>query len=319
MSNTKLVVTLVLAIVLGFGGGYLAQMVGGGTNVSDLSDKVDVMSEELSSIRSRVDQIPNDFASFASVDEVAKLKSSLSQLKQKVENTGVGVSEEDVADLQNKVQNLESQVSEIETTGTAKGGEKLRIGYVNARDAFNVVFTDMVAEERKKARKKKKELLQLRKQAGQGEITKEEYKQQSDILKAEKLKAQLEIDLAMVEKMMSAPGFESISDQLKQLKVKVNPVMTELNNVLKKMKEGSAAPKEVTQTLQQKNSQYQQLDNLLTKLIKEKIFQITNREAGNQGYDLVFRKENVILYRNSDQVDDLTESTKEGLRSEIGG
>ncbi len=318
MSNGKLVLTLLLAIVLGFGGGYLAQMVGGDSDVSNLSDKVDAIGEELSSLQNRINRMPEDFASFASVDEVSALKSSFDQLEQKVEETGVGVSGEEVADLQNKVQNLESQMSEMEATGAPEGGEGLKVGYVNATEAFNV-FTNAVSEEREEAQAKNEELTQLREQAIQGEITEEEFNRQSDILQAEKLKAQLAIDLAMVEKMMSARGFESISDRLEQLKGQVDPIMSELDGVLESMRNGSAAPEEVAQTLQQINSQYQQLDNLLTQLIERKIFQITNREANNQGYDLVFRQENVILYRNLGKVDNLTEATKDVLRSEIGG
>jgi chromosome segregation ATPase len=319
LSNAKFALTLVLALVLGFGGGYLAQMVGGGSDVSDLSDKVDVISEEISSLRTKVNRIPDDFASFASVDEVSALKSSLDQLKQQVDETGVGVSGEDVSELQNRVQDIESRIGEIETSGASDGsGSGLRVGYVNATEAFNV-FTNAVKEERERAQQKNEELVNLRERAIQGEISEEEFNKQSDILQAEKLKAQLAIDLAMVEKMMNAKGFESISDRLSQLKSQVDPIMNELNNVLENMRNNSAAPEEVAQTLSQINSQYQQLDNLLTRLIETKIFQITNVEADKQGYDLVFRQENVVLYRDSAKVDDLTEATKEVLRSEISG
>lgn len=318
MSNSKLVLTLVLAIVLGFGGGYLAQMVGGDSDVSDLSNKVDAVGDEVSDLQTRVDRMPDDFASFASVDEVSELKTSFDELEQKVEQDGVGVSGEDVADLQNKVKDLESQVSELENTGAQEGGEGLRVGYVNAADAFNV-FTEAVSEERERAEKKNEELTQLREEAIQGEVTEEEFQREGDILQAEKLKAQLAIDLAMVEKMIDAPGFESISDRLQQLKGQVDPIMSELDGVLESMRDGSAAPEEVSQSLQQINSHYQQLDDLLTQLIETKIFQITNEEADSQGYDLVFRQENVILYRNSEKIDDLTDATKDVLRSDIGG
>jgi len=319
LSNAKFALILVLALVLGFGGGYLAQMVGGGSDVSDLSDKVDVISEEISSLRTKVNRVPDDFASFASVDEVSALKSSLDQLKQQVDETGVGVSGEDVSELQNRVQDIESRIGEIETSGVSDGsGSGLRVGYVNATEAFNV-FTNAVKEERERAQQKNEELVNLRERAIQGEISEEEFNKQSDILQAEKLKAQLAIDLAMVEKMMNAKGFESISDRLSQLKSQVDPIMNELDNVLENMRNNSAAPEEVAQTLSQINSQYQQLDNLLTRLIETKIFQITNVEADKQGYDLVFRQENVVLYRDSAKVDDLTEATKEVLRSEISG
>ncbi|MCF7891173.1 hypothetical protein K9M78_08150, partial [Candidatus Bipolaricaulota bacterium] len=95
-------------------------------------------------------------------------------------------------------------------------------------------------------------------------------------------------------------------------------IMDELEKVLNEIREGSAVPEEVSQTLSQIHNQYEQLDNLLTKLIETKIFQITNVRAKEEGYDLVLRQENVVLYRNSDRIDNLTQMTKEALRKEIG-
>lgn len=316
MSNTKFVVTLVLALVLGFGGGYLAQMVGGSTDVSDLSDKVDVISNRVGSLQNKVGKMPDDLASFATVDEVSALKSSISNLEQEVENTGVGVSGADVTELKTKVQNLESQVNEIESAGSTDGGAGLEIGYVNAKEAFTV-FTDAVSEERERAQKKNEELLALREKAIQGEISEEEYKTQNITLQAEKLKAQLAIDLAMIDKMIDAPGFTEVSDRLKQLKSQVDPIMSELDGVLEKLESGTAIPED-EQTLSQINNQYQQLDDLLTRLIESKIFQITNLEAQDRNYDLVLRQENVVLYRNGNRIDNLTDMTKQALRKDLG-
>ena len=312
MSNTKLAVTLVLALVLGFGGGYLAQMVGGG-DVSDLSDKVDVISEELSSIRTRVNQIPDDFASYASVDEVSALKSSLDQLEQKVDNTGVGVSGQDVSELQSRVQNLESQVEELETTGSS-GSAALEIGYVNAQEAFTV-FTDAVSEEREKVQQKTEEIREL--QSNPDQASESEYRK----LQAEQLRAQLQIDLAMIKKMKSAKGFQSISDELTNFEGQVQPIVDELDRVLESLEGGSAIPEEVNRTLSQVNSMYQQVDSQLTSLIESKIFQIANVQAVEEGYDLVFRQENVMLYPNqrntNDEIDDLTDMMKEALKDEL--
>ena len=316
MSNTKLFVTLVLALVLGFGGGYLAQMVGGSADVSDLSDKVDVISNRVGSLQNKVGKMPDDLASFATVDEVSALKSSISNLEQEVESTGVGVSGADVTELKNEVQNLENQVNEIETAGTTEGAAELRVGYVNAREAFTV-FTNAVSEERESAQKKNEELLALREKAIQGDISEEEYKSQSITLQAEKLKAQLAIDLAMIDKMIEAQGFQEVSDRLKQLRDQVTPIMDQLDSVLENLKSGSAIPED-EQTLSQINNQYQQLDDLLTRLIESKIFQITNIRAGEEGYDLVLRQENVVLYRNGNKIDDLTDMTKRALRKDLG-
>lgn len=212
---------------------------------------------------------------------------------------------------------LNSKIRELSPDGQA-GVSSLKIGYVNATEAF-AVFTDAVSEERQSAQKKDEELRNLREKAIQGEISESEYRKQADILQAEKLKAQLEIDMAMVKTMLSAPGFESVSDQLKKLSNQVQPIMDELNSTLKNMRQGSAVPKEVNNTLSQINSQYQQLDDLLTKLIESKIFQIANVRANEEGYDLVLRQENVVLYGNQDTVDNLTGMTKKALQNELSG
>lgn len=212
---------------------------------------------------------------------------------------------------------LNSKIRELSPDGQA-GVSSLKIGYVNATEAF-AVFTDAVSEERQSAQKKDEELRALREKAIQGEISESEYRKQADILQAEKLKAQLEIDMAMVKTMLSAPGFESVSDQLKKLSNQVQPIMDELNSTLKNMRQGSAVPKEVNNTLSQINSQYQQLDDLLTKLIESKIFQIANVRANEEGYDLVLRQENVVLYGNQDTVDNLTGMTKKALQNELSG
>lgn len=261
-------------------------------------------------------------------DRIEELKEEVSKSNKKLESKINYVQEKTVkADRFNSLKelvkrqeetfaDLSEQVNDLSNIGESATITPLKIGYVNATEAFNV-FTNAVKEEREQAQKKEEELVELRERAIQGEITEEEYNKQSDILQAEKLKAQLAIDLAMVEKMINAKGFESISDRLSQLKTQVDPIINELNNVLEDMKNDTASPEEVAQTLSQINDQYQQLDKLLTRLIETKIFQITNMEADREGYDLVFRQENVILYRNSNEIDDLTEDTKEVLRSEI--
>ncbi len=228
-----------------------------------------------------------------------------------------GKTEQGLESLQGVRSILNSKISELSPDGQA-GVAALKIGYVNATEAFTV-FTEAVSEERESAQQKDEELRQLREKAIQGEISESQYRKQADILQAEKLKAQLEIDMAMVETMRSAPGFESVSDQLNNLSSQVQPIMEELNSTLKNMREGSAVPEEVNNTLSQINSQYQQLDDLLTKLIESKIFQIANVRANEAGYDLVLRQENVVLYGNQDTVDNLTEMTMKALRNEITG
>ncbi|MBS3735634.1 hypothetical protein KGY72_00495 [Candidatus Bipolaricaulota bacterium] len=217
---------------------------------------------------------------------------------------------------------LDSKIKELSKaagteTDLGPSGSRVKIGYVNAKEAFTV-FTQAVEEERKSAKEKSEELISLREEVLKGEISESDYKRQRDVLQAERLKAQLEIDIAMLDKMLQAEGFESVSGRLFDIKEQVGPIVDELEKVLEDIREGTAVPEEVSQTLSQIRRQYDQLDNLLTSLIEKKIFQITNLRAEEEGYDLVLRQENVVLYRNSDKIDDLTEMTKKALREEIG-
>ncbi|MBS3788359.1 hypothetical protein KGY79_09225, partial [Candidatus Bipolaricaulota bacterium] len=98
-----------------------------------------------------------------------------------------------VVDQGETISNLEKKVDKLLNSEGGAQITPLKISYVNATDAFNV-FTNAVSEEREQAQKKNEELTQLREQAIQGEITEEEFNEQSDILQAEKLKAQLAID-----------------------------------------------------------------------------------------------------------------------------
>lgn len=214
---------------------------------------------------------------------------------------------------------LDSNIRELrDAAGTEKPpGDELKIGFVNANEAFTV-FTQAVEEERKSAQKKTKELSSLKESVLKGEISESKYKRQEDILQAEKLKAQLDIDIAMVDRMLEAKGFESISKRLLNLKEQVKPIMGELEKALNDLREGSALPDEVSQKLSQIHNQYEKLDDLLTGLIENKIFQTANLRAKKEGYDLVLRQKNVVLYSNSDRIDNLTEITKKALREEIG-
>lgn len=222
----------------------------------------------------------------------------------------------DISLLEEQISNLQSEVSAMKSGEGYGAADQLKVGYVSVTEAFKV-FTDAVQEERDKVTKLKDQLLQLRSKALQGEINEEEYKQQNDILQAERLRAQLEIELAMIKEMMNAEGFTSLTEKLRELRDQVRPTVDQLEKMLLNMRENSAIPEEVSQILTQANSQYEQLDNLLSNLIQSKIVQVTNERAKQLGYDLVLREQNVVLASNRESIDNLTESTKEALRQQL--
>jgi len=272
----------------------------------------DLLIEELR----RAEELINKGEMEKGLESLKGVRSILDSKISELSGNGEGPEKEKLTELEKKLETFQARLSEMEGTEATGAGSALRVGYVNATEAFNV-FTNAVKEERESAQAKNEELIKLREKAIQGNISESEFKKRSDILQAEKLKAQLQIDLAMVEAMIVAKGFQSVSDRLVKLKGQVEPIINQLNNVLSNMKEGSAIPEEVSQTLSQINSQYKQLDELLTKLIESKIFQVANVQARKEGYDLVLRQENVVLYGNQNTVKDLTEITKEALREEM--
>lgn len=272
----------------------------------------DLLVEELR----RAEELINEGEMEKGLESLKGVRSILDSKISELSGNGEVPEKEKLTELEKKLETFEARLSEMEGIKSTGAGSSLKVGYVNATEAFNV-FTNAVKEEREGAQAKNEELVKLREKAIQGKISESEFKKQSDILQAEKLKAQLQIDLAMVEAMIVAKGFESVSDRLVQLKGQVEPIIKQLNDVLKDMREGSAIPEEVSQTLSQINSQYKQLDELLTKLIESKIFQVANVQAQQEGYDLVLRQENVVLYGNQNTVYDLTKITKEALRGEM--
>ncbi len=218
--------------------------------------------------------------------------------------------------LQDEISKLKTDLQNLKSSSGNQPFSGLKVGYVNVTDAFTV-FTDAVQEERSKVTSLKEQLLDLRTKAIQGEITAEEYQQQNDILQAERLRAQFQIELAMIDEMISSKGFESVKDRLRELRDQVRPTVDQLEKTLLNMRENSAIPEEVNQVLTQANSQYEQLDSLLSNLIQSKIVQATNERARQLGYDLVLREQNVVLASNQESIDNLTEPTKEALRQQL--
>lgn len=213
------------------------------------------------------------------------------------------------SDLEREINDLQSQINTLKTGKSSLG---LKIAYVNVTQAFTA-FTDAVQNERSKVSSIKEELLKLRSQAIQEEITEEEYNHQNDILQAKKLRAQYEIELAMVDEMVNSKGFNSINEKLQDLRDQVRPIVDEIEQTLLRMRENSAIPEEVSRILSQANSQYEQLDSIVTNLIKAKIVQVTQQQAQKGGYDLVLKQQNVVLTSNKNTIYDLTDQTKKVL------
>jgi Skp family chaperone for outer membrane proteins len=206
------------------------------------------------------------------------------------------------------VKALENRVALLET----KSGSPLRIAYINAEEAFSV-FTEAVADLREKAMDKQKELLELQQQYLASTVSKEEYESRLIELEVELLQAQLNIDIGTIDRMIAAPGFADISNDLERLREEAQPVIDMMRNLVSTVRVGVVDPQEVENRYSQVKNAFTQLDQLLTQAATAKIVQAAEKVAVENGYDLVLRTTNVIVYRNTAKLVSLTDLVKHEL------
>jgi len=208
------------------------------------------------------------------------------------------------------VKALEDRLAVLET----KSASPLRVAYLNAEDAFTV-FTDAVRDLRQKAADKQAEKLQLQQQFLASTISKEEYETQLIELEVELLQAQLNIDIGTIDRMITSPGFSDIRGDLQRLREEAQPVIDEMKSLVATVRVGVIDPQEVQNRYTQVKAAFTQLDQLLTQAATSKIVEAANKVAVEHGYDLVLRTKNVIIYRNTAKLVDITDLVKHELAS----
>jgi len=190
----------------------------------------------------------------------------------------------------------------------------LNVAYISAEDAF-AVFTDAVSDLRQLAVDKQGEITKLQQQYMASTISKDEYDAQFRQLQVELLQAQLNIDMGTIDKMIASSGFSDMKSDLQLLKDEAQPVVDEMKNLVSTVRVGVIDTTEFENRYTQVKNAFSQLDQLLTQAATAKIVQAANKIADEKGYDIVLRSKNVIVYRNTGKIDDITEPVKEELSS----
>ena len=188
----------------------------------------------------------------------------------------------------------------------------LKVAYINAEDAFSV-FTDAVNDLRQRAVDKQGEIVKLQQQYMASTISKDDFDSQNNQLQVELLQAQLNIDLGTIDKMIASSGFSDMKSDLQRLKDEAQPVVDEMKNLVSTVRVGVIDTTEFQNRYTQVKNAFTQLDQLLTKAATAKIVQAANNVAVDQGYDLVLRTKNVIVYRNTAKMTDITDLVKHEL------
>lgn len=282
---------IAVALVAGFVGGLVAGFVipqgGGGDELAARVENLEARIGEFSAYGSRIKGVES---------KVGEFEGTLSQLEGKLSH------------LEDRLGGLEQKVS-----GLGAAGPGLKVGYVDADGLFIKVFIPQVQEERAVMEEKKRAITELQARRVKGEIGEDEFKLQYYVLQVELLKAQFDVDMAMLNKMIASPGFANLKADLERLREQAAPAVDEIDKLLEEAKLGVVDEQAFMAKYQALQNAFQQLDQLLTQIAAQKIVEVTQAVAQERGYDLVLRRKDVLVFRNAETVDDLSPLVEQRL------
>jgi len=177
------------------------------------------------------------------------------------------------------------------------------------------ISTDAVSDLRQLAVDKQGEITKLQQQYMASTISKDEYNERSRELQVGLLQAQINIDIGTIDKMLASSGFSDMKSDLQLLKDEARPVVDEMKNLVSTVRVGIVDSIRFDNRYSQLKNAFGQLDELLTQAATAKIVQAANKIAEREGYDIVLRTKNVIVYRNSSKIEDITELVKQEIES----
>jgi Skp family chaperone for outer membrane proteins len=186
------------------------------------------------------------------------------------------------------------------------------VAYINMDDA-KTVLTDTVKDWQDKRDEKMKEIAELKQQYLASAIAKEEYETRGTQLQTELLQAQLNIYTAMINKMIASDRFANIRPQLEQLREQAQPIIDEMKSLVATVRVGVIAPQEFQTRLGEIQTALVQLDQNVMRALATKMVEAATELAQKQGYDLVLKSNDVVVYANTVTITDITELVKREL------
>lgn len=207
----------------------------------------------------------------------------------------------DVAKLGQRVTDLEKRLA-----GGTTGGAGLRIGIVDAENLFTRVFLPQVQAERAAMEAKAREIQTLQAEYAAGKVKLENYQQRYLRLQAEYVQSALKVNLVMLDKMIASAGFLNLRADLENVRTQAKPITDEVEKAVREAQVTILDPQGFSERLSQLQAAFQQLDQLLTQVAAVKILEISQQIAKEQGYDLVLRTKDVVMFRREAAVVDLS-------------
>jgi len=209
-----------------------------------------------------------------------------------------------------RIATLEREVNDLQSQQGSGGG--LRVAYLDAEEAFTV-FLEVTAELRERANEKMREISDLQNEYAASTISRDEYQQRSNELQAELLDAQLTIDIRALDRMVASDDFSDIRSTLEEWKETAQLLANEVKNLVSMAKMGVVDALEYQSRYETAKNAFSQFDQGLTQAATLKIVQEAQRIALQQGFDMVLRVKNVIVYRNPAALIDITDEVKSAI------
>ena len=209
---------------------------------------------------------------------------------------------------------LEAIRADIALLKQAGPSQSLKIAYMDAEQAFTV-FVLAVGDLRQRITDKTNEITQLQNDYNQGIISSEESQRRYFVLNAELLDARMTTAAGTLDRMIASDDFSDLRSALITLREEAQPLLDEINNLVSTISIGAIDSTEFSNRHSTLSAMFEQFDGYVTSAATQKLVQATDNVAREQGYDLVIRKKDVIMYRNDLTVDDITETVK----AEIAG
>jgi hypothetical protein len=215
--------------------------------------------------------------------------------------------EAEIKALRDRIADLEATVADLRLT------RELRIGVVDAEAIFTRVFLPQVQAERAAMDAKSQEIHDLHSDYSTGRMSLEAFQQRNLELQAEFIQASLHVILTMLDKMIALPGFVTLRSDLQILWIEAQAVEDAVESAVAEVQATVQDIAAFTEWLQEIQAAFLRLDELVTVVAATKIVEVTQQVAQAQGYDLVLRTKDVVIYRAQAVVVDLSSEVERVL------
>ena len=209
------------------------------------------------------------------------------------------------------LESIRADITQLQQTGAS---QSLKLAYMDAEDAFGM-FVLAVGDLRQQITNKTEEIQELAAEYNQGIISLDDYQRSAYVLSAELLDARVTTAAGTLDRMIASDDFSDLRSPLITLREEAQPIIDEINNLVSTIRVGAINGTEFQNRLQVLTSQFEQFDGYVTSAATTKLVQATEKVAREQGFDIVIRKKDVIMYRNNLTIADITEAVK----AEIAG